>query len=143
MNTSFFATRFARHRLAKLKENNHAMWKSAHADFRTNKVEVEKEIKVGSVEYLEMHEHEDDEDEMAGGEWDAFEEKKRAERFSNTVTEDSDSVGISSTDGRSLNKLIDDLGKIGVESKKLARVLFRLSHSKVREYARGGKATSR
>ena len=110
---------------------NHAMWKTAHADFRTNKVEVEREIKVGSVEYLEMHEADDDEEEMAGGEWDAFEEKKRNERFSNTMTENPDSVGISSTDGRSLNKLIEDLAKIGVESRKLARVLFRLSHSKL------------
>ena len=55
-------------RLQKLKDHEHAMWKTAHADFKQNKTETVREIKVGSVEYLEMHEHDDDEEEMKGGE---------------------------------------------------------------------------
>ncbi|GMI18093.1 hypothetical protein TrLO_g1216 [Triparma laevis f. longispina] len=125
------ALRIKKERLKVMEDKNHANWKVAHADFRTNKVEVVKEVKVGSAEYLEMHEHDDDEEEMKGGEWDDFEEARRKESNSASENAVEEEVQITSTDGRSLHKLISDLGAIGVDSKKLARVLFRLSHSKL------------
>ena len=118
-------------RLQKLKDNQHAMWKTAHADYKQNKVETVKEVKVGSAEYLAMHEHDDDdEEEMKGGEWDNFQEIQRKERFATSASVQ-EAPKIEGTDGRDLNQLIEDLEKIGVESKKLARILFRLSHSKL------------
>ena len=83
------ALQIKRQRLKAMEDKNHANWKVAHAEFRTNKVEVVKEVKVGSAEYLELHEHDDDdEEEMKGGEWDDFEEAKRKERFSNSASLD-------------------------------------------------------
>ncbi|GMI39560.1 hypothetical protein TeGR_g9383 [Tetraparma gracilis] len=128
------ALKIKKERLKAMEEKNHANWKVAHADFKTNKVEVEVELKVGSAAYLEAQVDEEEE-ESAGGEWDAYEEakmaKKKKDAQSSSALDTASSVGIDGTDGRTLTKLVDDLENIGVESKKLARILFRLSHSKL------------
>jgi Ran GTPase-activating protein (RanGAP) involved in mRNA processing and transport len=117
-------------RLKEMEEKNHANWKMAHADFKTNKVEVPPDIKVGSVEYLNQHPDEEDTEEGAGGEWDAYEDAKM-EKQKKSALDAAQSVSVDATDGKSLSTLIEDLAKIGVESKKLARILYRLSHSKL------------